>query len=126
MKKINWKSIVWVILITIGVLFVSQGVHAIEFDPGGEIKTATELPDPEGGVNQVVINVIQWLLGLLGLVAVIMIIFGGFTWMTAGGNEERIEKAKKILKASIIGLIIILLAWAIVTFIIGRVDTLTT
>ena len=126
MKKINWKLTGWIILITISVLFLSQEVLAVEFDPGGNIKRATELPDPEGGPKQVVINVIQWVLGLLGLAAVIMVIFGGFTWMTASGNEEKIDKAKKVLKAAVIGLIIILLSWAIVTFIVGRVDTFTT
>ena len=125
MKKINWKLIGWVVLITVGVLFLYQGVLAVEFDPGGNIKKATELPDPEGGPKQITINAIQWILGFLGLAAVIMIIFGGFTWMNASGNEERIDKAKKVLKAAIIGLIIILLAWATVTFIFGRVDTFT-
>lgn len=60
--------------------------------------------------------IIQWILGLLGLFAVIMILYGGFTWMTAGGNEEKVEKAKKIVTAAVIGLVIILVAWAIVIF----------
>jgi amino acid transporter len=66
-----------------------------------------------------VINIIQWVLGILALVAVVMIIIGGFQWMTAAGNEERIEKAKKVISAAVIGLIIVLLAWAIVIFVAG-------
>lgn len=69
-----------------------------------------------------VVNIIQWILGLLGLVAVIMIIIGGFRWMTAGGNEEKVETAKKILTAAVIGLIIVLLAWAIVIFATGTLN----
>ncbi|MFH1534374.1 MAG: hypothetical protein ABIF80_00130, partial [Patescibacteria group bacterium] len=61
----------------------------------------------------------QWILGLLGLIAVIMILIGGFKWMTAGGNEEKIESAKKLLTSAIIGLVIVLLAWAIVIFALG-------
>ena len=68
-------------------------------------------------LKQTVINVIQWVLGILALVAVVMIIIGGFQWMTAGGNEEKIEKAKKVISAAVIGLIIVLLAWAIVIFV---------
>ncbi|MEK7538198.1 MAG: hypothetical protein AAB619_04480, partial [Patescibacteria group bacterium] len=50
-------------------------------------------------------------------IAVTMIIYGGFTWLTAAGNEENVEKAKRIISAAVIGLIVILLAWAIVIFV---------
>lgn len=72
-----------------------------------------------------VINVINWVLGLLGIIAVIMILVGGFQWMTAAGNEEKVEKAKKIISAAIVGLIIILLAWAIVNFVIGTAENVS-
>ena len=68
-------------------------------------------------LKSTVINIIQWVLGLLGLIAVIMILYGGFMWMTAGGNEEKVASAKKVISAAVIGLIIILLAWAIVIFV---------
>lgn len=66
-----------------------------------------------------VTNVINWVLGLLGLVAVSYIIYAGYQWLTAGGNEERVTKAKKILTNAVIGLVVILFAWAIVNFIIN-------
>lgn len=72
-----------------------------------------------------VINIINWVLGLLGIIAVIMILIGGFQWMTAAGNEEKVEKAKKIISAAIVGLIIILLAWAIVNFVIGTTSNVS-
>ncbi|MBI3957090.1 MAG: hypothetical protein HY340_03835 [Candidatus Kerfeldbacteria bacterium] len=72
-----------------------------------------------------VINIINWVLGLLGIIAVIMILIGGFQWMTASGNEEKVEKAKKIISAAIVGLIIILLAWAIVNFVIGTAENVS-
>lgn len=72
-----------------------------------------------------VINIIKWVLGILALVAVVMIIWGGIQWMTAAGNEERVEKAKKIISAAVIGLIIILLAWAIVIFVAGTTANVT-
>jgi hypothetical protein len=124
MKKINWKLMGCIILITFGVLFVSQGVLAVEFDPGGEIKKATELPDPEGGPPAVIIRYIQVILGFLGLMAVIMIIISGYSWMMAAGNEEKIAKAKGTLKTAIIGLVVVLLSWMLVIFIFGRVGEL--
>ncbi len=68
-------------------------------------------------LKQTVINILNLALGLLALVAVVMIIVGGFTWLTAGGNEEKVDKAKKIISAAVIGLIIVLLAWAVVIFV---------
>jgi cytochrome bd-type quinol oxidase subunit 2 len=71
----------------------------------------------DADLKQTVINILQLVLGLLSLIAVVMIIIGGFTWLTAGGNEEKVDKAKKIISAAVIGLIIVLLAWAIVIFV---------
>lgn len=72
-----------------------------------------------------VINIINWVLGILALLAVIFVIYGGFTWLTAAGNEEKIEKAKKIIGAAVVGLIVILLAWAIVIFVAGTTRNVT-
>jgi hypothetical protein len=79
----------------------------------------------QADLKTTVINVIQWVLGILALVAVVMIIFGGFTWLTAAGSEEKIEKAKKIISAAVIGLIVVLLAWAIVIFVAGSTKNVT-
>ncbi|MFA6511766.1 MAG: pilin [Patescibacteria group bacterium] len=76
-------------------------------------------------LKDTVVNIIQWVLGILALVAVVMIIIGGFQWMTAAGSEERIEKAKKIISSAVIGLIIVLLAWAIVIFVAGTTANVT-
>jgi hypothetical protein len=65
-------------------------------------------------------------LDLLALLAVILIIYAGFTWMTAAGNDDQVEKAQDTLKAAVIGLIIILAAWALTVYIIGKVEDSTT
>lgn len=61
--------------------------------------------------------IIKVILSLLGIIFLILMIFTGYRWMTASGNEEAVTKAKHTLKTSIIGLIIILAAFAITTFI---------
>jgi len=108
MKKMNY---VFLFLLTSGALFLPHAVHALSF-----WDVSSTLGLGEADLEETVIAIIQWILGLLGLVGVIMILYGGFTWMTAGGNEEKIEKAKKIISAAIIGIIIVILSWAIVTY----------
>ncbi len=70
-------------------------------------------------------NLINVLLGLLGLIAVVIVLAGGFKWMTSGGNEEKTGEAKKMIGAGVIGLAIILSAWAISLFVINQLSTAT-
>lgn len=86
--------------------------------------------DPPEGIGQenpatVAVNVIEWALGILGLIAVILILYGGFTWMTAGGEEKRIETAKTILKAAIIGLVIIMTSYGVAQYVFDQLITAT-
>ena len=62
------------------------------------------------------------LLLVLGILALSLVLYAGFLWMTSAGNEEKIDKAKGILKNAVIGLIIIMSSWGIVTFIIYKLD----
>ena len=75
-----------------------------------------EVEDP----RIVVGRFIQFALGFLGILVVLLIMYAGFLWMTSGGSEEKITRAKKILFNGIIGLIIILSSWALTTFILSR------
>jgi small neutral amino acid transporter SnatA (MarC family) len=71
-----------------------------------------------------VIHVTADLFGLFtGVVAVIMIIVSGITMITSGGNSEAVGKARKRLINSVIGLIIVALAWTIVIFLTDRLIT---
>ena len=86
----------------------------------------TQIGLGETDLKQTVLNIIRLILGLMTLVAVVLVIYGGFVWLTAAGNEENIEKAKKIISAAVIGLIIILLAWAVVIFVARTTSNVTT
>lgn len=68
----------------------------------------------------VVANVIRIILGFLGILAVGIIIYGGWMYMTSEGNAEKVETAKKILTSASIGLVIILASFGIASFIINR------
>jgi hypothetical protein len=64
---------------------------------------------------------IQILINFSGVVAVLFLIVGGFFYLTSAGNEEQSEKGKKILINSVIGLVVIILASAIVRIIAGLI-----
>ncbi len=77
-------------------------------------------------VRTTVANVIRVAMGLLGIVAVVIILMGGFIWMTAGGNDEKVSEGKKYIFSGIIGLAIILSAYAIATFVVNSLVEATT
>jgi len=83
----------------------------------GEFTQTTGLPETD--LVTVIGNVVKVVIGFLGLVATIIIIIGGFQWMTSGGNEEKIGNAKKLMINGLIGLVICLLAYAIAAFVIN-------
>jgi hypothetical protein len=70
-------------------------------------------------------SIVRVLLGFLGIIAVVIIIFGGFKWMTAAGAEDKVEEAKKLITAGVIGLVIILAAFGISSFVIDSVMNAT-
>lgn len=65
-------------------------------------------------------NIIRSALGLLGIVSVVIVLWGGMLWMTAGGSDEKVGTAKKILFSGVIGMIIILSAFALTQFVINQ------
>lgn len=64
-------------------------------------------------------KIISVALGFLGIIAIGLVLYGGWLWLTSGGEASKIERAKKLLISAGIGLIIILSAWGIVTFILS-------
>jgi hypothetical protein len=74
---------------------------------------------PATDFRVIVGRIIQVALGFIGIVMVVIILYGGWLWMTAGGNEEQIGRAKSVLVNASIGLAIIISAYAITTFIIN-------
>ena len=86
-------------------------------DPyGTDPLTEVNLPQADEDIRVIIVRLINLALSFLGLVSVILILWGGFKWMTAGGNDEQVGEAKKIIIAAVIGLAIIISAWAITRF----------
>ena len=76
-------------------------------------------------LKDTIADILNVLLGFLGIIAVVIILLGGFKWMTAGGEEEKVGEAKKLISAGIVGLVVILSAYAIARFVITNLTTAT-
>jgi len=95
---------------------------ALDLDEGGYlgiVESEAEYGNPD--LANVIGRVIKVILGFLGLILLILFIYAGFLWMTSGGDEEKISTAKKIMGAAVIGLLIIVIAYAITNFIVDRI-----
>lgn len=78
-------------------------------------------------ITVVIGRIISAALGLLGIIFLVLIVYGGFIWMIGGreGKENEINKAKGILRSAIIGLLIVSAAYAITDFVINSLITAT-
>lgn len=99
-----------------------QNVTAEEILP---LAVGTTIGTGTADIRLTIANIIRTAMSLLGIIAVLIILYGGFKWMTAAGNEDNVTKAKQIITAGIIGLIIILTAYAIASFVISSLITAT-
>lgn len=71
-------------------------------------------------------NVVSILLAVIFFIAVVFLIIGGFRYVISQGNEEGVEKAKGTITNSIIGIVVVLLAWIIIRVIVGLLETAPT
>ncbi|MFA6547787.1 MAG: LamG-like jellyroll fold domain-containing protein [Candidatus Magasanikbacteria bacterium] len=129
MKFVNKKLVLCLIFslfFVTGFLAFNSLVHAqaSNLDVGLKEAAATGLPTTD--IRTIVAKIIKAALGLLGIVALCLILYAGYLWMTAGGDDEKVATSKKILINATIGLVIILSAYAIVSFVMNKLVEATT
>lgn len=121
------KKVVSFSLVLLISCFMVLGVNAqvnngLEYAEGiatnGDLGTASS--------ETAISTIINTVLGFLGIIALVVVLLGGFKWMTSGGNDEKIKKAKGTLMAGVTGLIIVLAAYVIVGFVVDTAQNATT
>lgn len=106
-------------------------VYAQNTDPasGATLDNLAVVQQESGLGNQsfgyIVGNIIRVILGLLGIITIGIIIYGGFKYMTSSGSEEAVENAKKILVNGVIGLVIVLSSFGITQFVLSKLSGAT-
>ena len=129
-KNFYFQSFLVLLIVFLFSTFSLTGVLAGNlgdaFGSGG--KSSLDVMASKGGYSidrdssspeSIVAMIIQALLSIIGVVFINIIIYGGITWMTAAGNEEKIDKAKDLVKRAVIGLIIVVSAYVISVFVVN-------
>lgn len=93
-------------------------------DKAGQATYGSEY-DQRPTLYQTIGNILRILLQLLAIIFILLTIYAGFLWMTAGGNQDSIDKAKALLAQAVIGLVIILAAYSITLFVFENIGSAT-
>ena len=126
MKK--WQQLVTAFVFVLGIGFTAlpaNNASAINVFPGcgaggnGGSTAVCKAAGTDKAENMAQV-VTSTLLFALGIIAVIMIIVSGIKYTTSNGDASKIKSAKDTLTYSVVGLVVAILAWSIVTFVVGR------
>jgi hypothetical protein len=123
------KRIVTLFAIILASLTLYQSVLAINFgndnmkELGKNSGYAAATSDTT--LSEIIGTVIKIALELVGVIFLGLMVYAGFIWMTARGDQEEANKAKGIIKTSIIGLIIVLAAYSITSFVVPKLVMIT-
>src|SRR3989338_1965188 len=133
LRKRRQFRVIWTFLLLIGIFVLFAPAVIAQQPPVSGLPTgnvgiegAADVPGQAGlaltstDPRVIVAKIVRVALGFLGTVALLLILYGGYLWMTAVGNEEQIDKAKKVITQATIGLAIILSAFSITQFILNR------
>lgn len=119
------KQILTQALIVLAIMVGALSTFNLAANAAGILNSTDNLgavSDATGGqtsLRGLVLTIVNYFLGFLGLLAVIMVIYGGVTYVSSAGNDEAVGKAKKIIMYALIGIIIILLSFVVVKAILG-------
>ena len=126
-KKILLTAFLCFFLITFGFSFVwAQNGEPNVKDPVKRLEgigAAAGFPQGSPTVAETIGCIIKTFISILGVIFMAYIVYAGYLWIIARGEEEKISKAKAIIRGSIIGLIVVLGAYAITAFVVSRFTT---
>lgn len=127
------KKLIILNLVTVLALIFLSPISALALGLGDSSKFLNEVASNSGfdvsdgkeNIEPIIASIVKSLLSFLGVIFFLLVIYGGFMWMTAQGSEDQIGKAKKIIINSTVGLVVIMLAYAITWFIIYQLTEST-
>ncbi|HLC89912.1 MAG TPA: hypothetical protein VJG65_03045 [Patescibacteria group bacterium] len=132
MKKRNLKLIILAFLVIASFGF---SYFALSAAPQEQVKTGLDVTAGQAGISDagseepdlanILGLVVNYLFGVIGIVFLTFILIGGYLWMSATGNEDRIKKAKTFILNALFGLITVFMAYALVWLILNALKGAT-
>lgn len=118
----TFKQVATIALLAFSLLLIASPVFV-----SADLVTPTMINGAANSTNAsgILATVTNWVLGIVGAVAILFIIYGGFRYITAQGNSQQMDTAKNILIKAIIGLVIVVVAYVIVQVVIAALVTKT-
>jgi hypothetical protein len=111
-------AIATVLTLGAGKTIALSGAHE-----GAEAAKTAEMPSELIGDDGTFTRITNIILYIVGIIAVIMIIWGGIRYITSGGDQKKVTDAKNTVLYSVLGLVIAILSYAIVNFVLNTVGT---
>ncbi|MFH0854481.1 MAG: hypothetical protein V1891_03235 [bacterium] len=127
------RKLTVLLLLVCAIIIGAPKISKALVDPWGDVgstptenmlKTTTGLGDTDP--RTMIASIIKLVLGFLGIIAVVIILVGGFKWMTAGGNDDQVGEAKKWIYSGVVGLLIVLASYALANFVLTQLIGVTT
>lgn len=123
------KKILYTALGSLAALPATSFAYSLTFDPSVSgittpLKTYSKLGSKDPAY--IVFTIVNTSLIFLGMITIVLILVAGFMWLFAGGEEEKIKKAKDILKGSVTGLVIVMASYGLAQYIFTAIRYATT
>lgn len=124
MKQLFYRFGAWISVAAASLVPMAVFAQLKKSTEDSDLKKIGEAVTKGGGpgdLPQLIGGLINAFLSVLGIIFVVLVIYAGYLWMTAGGDVAKVDKAKKLLGQAVIGIIIIVAAYAISAFVIDRI-----
>ncbi|MCK4919009.1 MAG: TrbC/VirB2 family protein [Candidatus Pacebacteria bacterium] len=115
------KNNIYILPLSVFLFVCYIGTALADMDDGWD--TPNKPDNVVEDINPTLVNMANWLLGFVGLIAVLMVIYGGFLYLTSAGDDTRAENGKKTISYALIGLVIAGFAYAIVKVVVATILT---
>ncbi len=105
------------LFLLVGLIHSSGALAAVTCTNGTNMSgmcVPTDTGMPTTPIEQIILNVMNWLLGILGIVAMLVFVIAGFQYLMAGGDEKNTENAKGNIKFAIIGIAVALIGYVVI------------
>jgi hypothetical protein len=108
-------------IMSVGFLAVALSAHAAIIDPDSPAYQTGDYTldyNSSSSVLNVVVGTATWILGIVGVLALVMFVYGGLTFLFSAGNSQTVATGQKILVAAVIGLVIVFASFLIIQFVL--------